>query len=249
MIPWDKLLNLKDYTPLELALFCSGCYLWVIVYWVYIKDIVKKQFVEVPIFAACGNIGWEFTWSFLLVTDMGPLMQFCYRAWFFFDLFIFYGVLRYGWKQVQTQKLRPYLSPLLVLIAVFHAAAFYFMFTSGLDTSIGANSAFLLNMTLSILYIFLLVRQTDVSNFSMAAAWGKMVGTGTNTVFMNIHPAYAGNHFLHFISIVTTTLDCFYIFWLWRMRRQAVLAGAGVPAAGQASALSTAAASLTSAVS
>jgi hypothetical protein len=137
-----------------------------------------------------------------------------------------------------------------VLIAVFHAAAFYFMATSGLDTSIGANSAFLLNLTLSILYVFLLVRQTDVASFSMAAAWGKMVGTGTNTVFMNIHPAYANNHFLHFISIVTTTLDCFYIFMLWRMRRQAALAaGPAVSKASQASALSTAAASLSSAVS
>lgn len=232
MIPWDKLLNLKDYTPLELFLFGFGCYLWAVVYGICIWNIRKHKFIEVPIFAACGNIGWEFTWSFLLATNMGPLMQWCYQLWFFFDLFIFYAVLRYGWKQVQTERLRPYLPPILVFIAVAHAAAFYFMGISGLDTPIGANSAFLLNLTLSILYIFLIIRQTDVSRFSMWIAWGKMIGTGTNTVFMNIYLPYADNHFLHFLSIMTTTLDCVYIFLLWRMKKQArQAAGSRSPAA------------------
>jgi len=238
MIDWSHLVNLQKYTPFELVLFGGGCYLWVVVYALYIRSIFKTKFIEAPIFAACGNIGWEFTWSFLVFTDMGPLLQWCYRFWFFFDLLIFYGVLRYGWKQVRTESFRNVLQPLLVIIAIFHAAAFYFMANSGLDTPIGANSAFLLNFTLSVLYIFVLFQQRDLGNLgrvSLLIAWLKMIGTGTNTVFMNIYPGYADNHFLHYLSIATTTVDCVYIYLVWKLQRQA-------------SALSSVPASTTSAV-
>lgn len=232
MIDWSHLLNLKDYTPLELFLFAFGCYLWVVVYALYIRSIFKYKFIEAPIFAACGNIGWEFTWSFLVFTNMGPLLQWCYQIWFFFDLLIFYGVLRYGWKQVRTEAFKKVLPPLLVCIAIFHAAAFYFMANSGLDTPIGANSAFLLNFTLSVLYVFVLFQQRELGNLARVSwliAWLKMVGTGTNTVFMNIYAGYADNHFLHFLSIATTTVDCVYIYLVWRLKRQAS-AASSVPA-------------------
>src|SRR5438105_1284292 len=91
--------HLEKYTPLELFLFGVGCYLWVIVYGIYVKDIRKHRFIEMPVFAACGNIGWEFVWGFLACTDMGPVLQWCYRIWFVFDLFIFASVLRYGGQQ------------------------------------------------------------------------------------------------------------------------------------------------------
>lgn len=249
MIDWSKLVNLQAYTPLELSLFAGGCYLWVVVYALYIRSIVKKKFIEAPIFAVCGNIGWEFAWSFLLVTDMGPLLVWCYRFWFFFDLFIFWGVLTYGWEQVRTEAFRKVLKPLLVAIAIFHGAAFYTMAKSGLDTSIGANSAFLLNFALSVLYVFVLFQQRELGNLgrvSLLIAWLKMLGTGTNTIFMNIHPAYADNHFLHLLSIATTTVDCVYIYLVWKLQRQAraassapasamsAVAGVAVPSANRA---------------
>ncbi len=224
MINWNALVNLRDYTPFELLLFAGGCYLWVVVYLLYIRSIIKDRFIEAPVFAVCGNIGWEFAWSFTLRTDMGPLLVWCYRIWFFFDLIIFWGVLMYGWKQVRTEAFRPHLKPILIAVAVFHGAAFYTMAKSGLDTSIGANSAFLLNFALSVLYVFVLFQQRELGNLarvSLLIAWLKMLGTGTNTVFMNIHPAYADNQFLHLLSIATTTVDCAYIYLVWKLQRDA----------------------------
>jgi hypothetical protein len=224
--------HLEKYTTVEMLLFGTGCYLWVVVYALYIRSIFKKKFIEAPIFAVCGNIGWEFAWSFLLCTDMGPLLQWCYRIWFFFDLVIFWGVLTYGWEQVRTETFRKHLKPLLVTTAVFHAAAFYFMSASGLDTPIGANSAFLLNFVLSVLYVFVLFQQRELGNLgrvSWLIAWLKMIGTGTNTVFMNIHAEYANNDFLHLLSIATTTVDCVYIYLVWKLKRQA-RAASSVPA-------------------
>jgi surface polysaccharide O-acyltransferase-like enzyme len=232
MIDWSQLVNLQKYTPLELILFGGGCYMWVVVYVLYIRSIFKKKFIEAPIFGVCGNIGWEFTWSFLASTDMGPLLQWCYRIWFFFDLLIFYGVLRYGWEQVRTEAFRKVLQPLLVISAVFQGTVFYLMHNSGLDTPIGANSAFLLNFYLSVLYVFVLFQQRELGNLgrvSWVVAWLKMIGTGTNTVFMNIHAEYADNHFLHFLTIATTTVDCVYIYLVWKLKRQA-RAASSVPA-------------------
>src|SRR5947209_5695198 len=108
MIDWSHLLNTQKYHPFELFLFGGGCYMWVFVYAIYIKKIVKLKYIEMPVFAACGNIGWEFVWSFLLAPDpdMGALILWCYRIWFFFDLFIFYNILRYGAEQVMTTPIR-----------------------------------------------------------------------------------------------------------------------------------------------
>lgn len=232
MIDWSHLVNLKDYEPFHLFLFGGGCFLWVIVYALYIRSIFKKKFIEAPIFAACGNIGWEFVWSFPLRTNMGSLLVFCYRTWFFFDLVIFWGVLTYGWEQVRTEAFRKYLKPFLVISAVFQGAAFYLMHQSGLDTPIGATSAFLLNVYLSVLYVFVLFQQRELGNLhrvSWSIAWLKMIGTGMNTVFMNIYPGYADNHFLHYISISVTVVDCTYIYLVWKLKRQA-RAASRVPA-------------------
>lgn len=218
---WSRLVNLTDYTPLELILFGGGCYMWVVVYAIYVRNIFKFKFIEMPLFAACGNIGWEFTWGFLAETDMGPLLVWCYQIWFIFDLFIFYHVLKYGWKQVTTQGLHKHLKVTSVLAAIAWGAAIYAMVISGLDTPIGANSAFILNLCIAALYIVLLLQQTtreQFERFSWAVAWLKMVGTGMNTVFMNMH--YTDNYFVRFVAIVTTVLDCTYIYMFWRKRQQ-----------------------------
>ena len=216
----EPLLNLKDYTPFELFLFAGGCFLWVVVYVIYIVNGRKYKFIEMPVFAASGNIGWEFTWSWLHRTDMGLLLVWTYRAWFFLDVFIFSDVLRHGRKQVTTPAIQAYFVPIFVAAAVFWAVAVHFFVQAGYDTSIGANSAYIAQMGISILYVILLLRQTNLVGWSWAVAWLKMIGTGMNTVFMCIHPAYADNHFLHFLAVTATTIDCAYIAIFWQMRRR-----------------------------
>lgn len=223
-IPWHDLLNLEKYTVPELFLFCGGCFMWVFIYMVYVRQIFKKQYIEMPTLAACGNVGWELVWGWRFQTDMGILMVWCYRAWFFIDLIILYGVLRYGWKQIASPNLRKHFVPTHVVLT-FAWIGFYWLFVlSGLDTPIGATSAFICNLVISSLYIALILGRSDLSKLSWTIAWLKMIGTGTNTIFMNIHPEYADNYFLHYISILTTTLDCIYIYLFWRMRKAGELA-------------------------
>jgi hypothetical protein len=63
-----------------------------------------------------------------------------------------------------------------------------------------------------------MLRQKSLENYSFAAAWLRMLGTGMNTVFMNIH--YPDDYFLRLIATVSTVLDCTYIYLFWMRRRQ-----------------------------
>jgi hypothetical protein len=216
--PW---LNTTDYTWIELAFFAGGCYMWVAVYVIYIIEIRRKKSIEMPVFAACGDIGWEFAWSWLHRTNMGLLLVIAYRLWFILDLYIFWGLLRYGRWQLATPALKRPFVPLCIAAAVGWAVATHLFVKSGLDTPIGANSAYIAQMGISILYVILLLRQSSVALFSWPVAWLKMLGTGTNTIFMCIHPGYDDNTFLRFLAVTATTIDCVYIWIFWRKRRSA----------------------------
>ena len=45
----NDLVNLTDYTVLEMSLFAFGCWLWVLAYGVMIRNIHKYKFVEMPL--------------------------------------------------------------------------------------------------------------------------------------------------------------------------------------------------------
>jgi hypothetical protein len=227
----SQLLNLEKYTPFEFFLFAGGCYLWVLAYLVLIWRIRKYKFVEMPIFALCGNIGWEFTWSWLQRTDMGPGLVFCYRAWFFIDCYIFYCMLKYGAGQVATEALKKWFKPMLVVMAMLWAGFVQTMVLQGLDTPIGANSAYIAQLGISGLYLLLLAQARNLQYFSWAIAWMRTVGTGMNTVFMCIHTEYDGYWMLRFCAVLATTLDILYCVWFWQIRKRLKASGAMPPPA------------------
>jgi hypothetical protein len=219
------IINLESYSVVELLLFSVGCYMWVIVYFIYIRNIIKYKFIEMPVFAAASNFAWEFVWGFIPPpTDMGLLIVWAYRIWFFIDIFIFYGVLKYGYKQISTSALIPYLVPLKIITAVAWGFIYYFFKVQGFDTVIGANSAYIAQILISILYVQLILKQKDISMFSYSVAWLKMIGSGLIAIFMFVH--YADNHLLHTLCVLSVTLDIAYIIIFIRKRGTAHVDGA-----------------------
>jgi hypothetical protein len=199
-----------------LLLFGGGALLWVIVYGIYIWQAIKHRFVELPLFGACADIGWEFSWGVLLRTNMGSLFQWGYRSWLLLDVFIFYAVLRYGRDDVETPAIRRHFVPIMLGTAIAWAALTWAMAASSLDTPTGANSAYLVNVSLSATYLLALFQRRGVVRGSFVAAWLKMLGTGVTSVFMLIYPPYGGNRFLQFLVVLTTLLDCGYLYALWK---------------------------------
>ena len=217
---WSKWINFQDYTPLELFLFAGGCFLWVIVYVILLRNIVRKKYFEVPVFAACADVGWEFCWSFLAATNMGLLLERTYQIWFSIDILLFAGLLLYGWKQITVPVLqkRPYYIGSCVLITVLWAAASYFMHVQGLDTPIGARSAYLDQMCISFLYIPLMLRQTSLEHFSFTANWTRALGSAMVVVFFLLH--YPDDRFLLTIGATAAVTDATFLVLFKRKQRQ-----------------------------
>lgn len=224
-----SLVNCAEYTPLELLLFCFGCWLWVVCYVVIIRDFRRYAFVGMPAFAGAANIGWEFVWSFVYATDMGLIAQYAYYAWFAIDVYIFWNIVQYGNKQGWAPSIERVYKPMIVVSAVVFGLLFWQFKASGhQDYGIGAATAYIDNFAMSAMFLFMLSRLRDVRGLAMSVAWMKMIGTGTNTVFMFLH--FPDDRFIHLLGVSLFVCDVIYIAWLQGKRRAQAAGLPGVPA-------------------
>ena len=210
---YPSLLNLKDYAPLEHLLFAVGCLLWIIVYVFTLRSIRTKQFMDIPLATVCGNIVWEFLWSFVFFTDMGSLYQWGYRIWFFMDCAIVYGAFRYGYKQITLPSLRER-APWLFALGIACWAPVLYFYIARYDAPIshmGAYSGYILNVMISALYIPLFLRLKDKSLFSYPSAWCKAIGNLLINLFCFLH---FNDGFLLSLCVLTTVFDAVYLYLL-----------------------------------
>jgi hypothetical protein len=89
----------------------------------------------------------------------------------------------------------------------------------GYDTSIGANSGYILNIIISVLYPVVMIK-TGAQYFSKLVAWTKMIGTGLITVSLFFF--YPKNHFVQTLGIIVLALDSYYIYLLYLFQKRVV---------------------------
>jgi hypothetical protein len=209
-------LNLRDYTPLELLLFGVGGAMWVLAYAVLVVRVRRLKYVEMPFFAACCNIAWEFLWSSVLRTDMGRLFEWCYSFWFVLDVFIFWKLLEHGHKQIDRPWVRGHFKAVVVACTLLMGAVFYWMARMGLDDGVGARSAYLAQMAISTLYFLPLLDPARAALLSPWIAWLRSLGTGSITIFVFLR--YRQDAPLLVLSGASLLLDGAFLFLL-RSRR------------------------------
>jgi len=204
-------INLKDYTAPELIFFGAGCFLWVVVYFFTIHNIIKKQFVEIPLVTVCGNIAWEFLWSWVFFTNMGSLFLWGYRIWFLLDCFITYSLFRFGYKQISIPALKKRSKTIIAFGIVCWLVLLYF-YIKNYDypiSKMGAYSGYILNVLISACYIPQFLRIDNKQLFSAPVKWAKAIGTALISVFCFLH---FNDWFLLSLCIVTAVLDAIYLF-------------------------------------
>jgi hypothetical protein len=220
----DHFLNFVDsncvaFTPFQLTLFAVGCLMWVIAYGIIIKNAFRFKIVDMAAIAAFSNFAWETVWSWAFRTDMGWFLVWVYRAWFFFDIIIIYQIFKYGSQQFPEGFVRRHFGWLGGFWLIAFTLLYYFFTAQGLDTGIGATSAYLCQFLLSYLCLVNLLQQsTQAKAFSFNVAWMKAYGTGMNTVFMFLH--FPQNHVVHTCGVLAFICDNIYIYVLYR-RKQA----------------------------
>ncbi len=212
---WDlPIINFEKFCTTGLIFNGIGCLFWVVAYFVLVKNIIKKKFVEMPAYVAGANIGWEFVWSFIYHPDSGWLYSLSYMACFFMDVFIFISVIRYGTKQPMAAEFKQHFTAFALINFGFWILFTYFYISEGYDTSIGANSGYIINVILSLQCLTMLFQVKDTENFSMALAWSKMLGTGLISVSMFYF--YPENQFVQLLGVSCFVIDSTYIYVLYK---------------------------------
>jgi hypothetical protein len=213
----NELFNTTDYTILQLATSGLGGVLWVVAYLIIIKDIRKYKFVEMPVFFACANIAWEFLWGFVFddKINMGSFYVWAYRAWFFADLFIWISVIRYGYKQISLEPLKKYARPIFLVLTTAFFFILYAFISNELDNPMGAQTSYLLNFGISIVYITTWLRIGHEQKYSKAVAWMKMLGTLFYTIFF--YERFPGSIYVLTIGPIIFLIDMIYISFLYNI--------------------------------
>lgn len=212
-------INTTDYTTAQLIWNGIGCIFWVITYAALLREIITKKFVEMPFFIAAGNLAWEFIWSFFYHPNTGKLFSLSYQGAFLLDVFIFYFVLKYGYKQIAIPEIQKHFKWIAVCLLIMWIPLNYFFVFQKFDTPIGANSGYILNLFISLLYPALLFRN-DPKNFSKTVAWCKFIGTGCISVSMFL--IYPDNYFVQILAVCCFILDLIYAVELKRKLSLAV---------------------------
>lgn len=212
-------INIKDYTNAQLLWNGIGCLFWVVTYAALVREIFTKKFVEMPFFIAAGNIAWEFIWSFFYHPDTGKLFSLSYQGAFALDVFIFYFILKYGYKQINIPDIQKHFKWVAWGLLIMWIPLNYFFVKQGFDTPIGANSGYILNLIISLLYPILLLRSKAIY-FSETVAWCKFIGTGCISISMFL--IYPDNFFVHTLAVSCFVLDLFYAILLKRKLTDAI---------------------------
>ncbi|GGP17967.1 transmembrane-type terpene cyclase [Silvimonas iriomotensis] len=204
------------YTTPQLAFFAIGCLLWVVAYAFVLVQAHRNRVVEMAVLAGASNLAWEFVWGVPLHTDMGLFLVWTYRAWLVFDLFIFYQVLKLGREQFTTDFFKRHYNAIVCATVVFFIAMYWGMSLSGIDSPIGARSAYVCQFIISVLCLILLVQQPSTIGYAWTITWLRSLGTLLVSVFMVLH--YPKDVFLLVLCAGATILDAFYCVYFLRLR-------------------------------
>lgn len=209
----NHLLNTACYTPFQLGLNMAASVRWVAAYVILLMGVKKHKAIEMPMAAATGNIAWELLWSVHFKVNMGALLTWGVRAWLFLDLFIVYFIYKYGVKQIETPLIRKYRGPLMLGMFLIWGAFFYAFTSQGLDTPMGARSALVLNVVMSMAYLAQSLRPQSGGFHSVEIAICKGLGTGLFTLFVFI--ATPTDYLSMTLGAISFILDALYTIRIW----------------------------------
>jgi hypothetical protein len=210
-------LNTDIYSIPELILFGIGAIFWILCYVFTIRNIIKYKYVSISAGVIGANIAWEFLWGFIFKQDMGMALQIGYIGWFLLDVFIVYSTFKYGYKQVNP-NIQPHFKLLFAFSIIAWLAVLYPFIKDGYDNSIGANSAYAIQLVISITCLIMLLNNLKEKAISYWAAWSRMLGSLFCGIMCIMH--WPENHWILSMVIVYMFIDIYYLVIATKQRKQ-----------------------------
>lgn len=209
-------LNTDIYTVPELILFGIGAFFWILCYIFTIRNIIKFKYVSISAGVIGANIAWEFLWAFIFKQNMGMVLQIGYIGWFLLDVFIVYSTFKYGDKQVNA-NIKPHFKLLFGFSIIAWLAVLYPFIKDGFDNPIGANSAYAIQLVISITCLIMLLNNLKETGISYWAAWSRMLGSLFCGIMCIMH--WKENHWILSMVIVYMIIDIYYLVIATKQRR------------------------------
>ena len=210
----QSFVNTRNYGLLDLFFFLVCFICWVLAYLEIIYNIKKYKFVDMPIVSATANIVWEFLWAFVFIIDVGPAGVWGVRIWFFLDVVINFALLLYANKQMVIPEFKKYSTPIFLFLLLSWSGILYSFIYMKLDNGMGAVTAMITNVVMSVLYIMMVFRKPDIWRISVRTAWYKFLGTGSITAISFHLATFRSNYFLLCLGMIAGILDIYYIYLL-----------------------------------
>ena len=210
--PW---IDLDNYHWWQVLLFFIGSILWLLCYIDTLIDIRNKKVVNIPAAAVILNFGWEIAACLFFVPNMGKLLVAAYWAWMLCDIFIFYSLFRFGYKQMRIDFFRKHAHYFIItgIIISFVSQQTYMV---QYDLPMAPITGYIINLVMSISFLYLLF-VPNFNGYSRVTAWSKFLGTGIISIMF--FTKYPGNNFLTVMYLSVASFDILYIILLNRKLR------------------------------
>ena len=219
-----RLIQLSGGVPVWLGVVnIIGDLLWLVAYILIIRQGFKDRTYGIPMLC----IALNFTWEFIYAVDFPfpvHLIEILRWAWLLCDVVIVYQLFRYGRNSQTIPLLNRYFYP--ICIAMFVSAylgqlAFHYSYPD----RYGVHDAYMINLVLSILFVFMYFSRPSGRGLSLGAAWAKMLGTGllsAGSMFMI--KDWLTNSFMVYLYVTIFIFDVTYLALLYRNRAAAAVA-------------------------
>eukprot|EP01084_Bolivina_argentea_P040528 74895_1 len=233
-IDWSYYINYNDYTWSELFWITFGSTLWIIAYIKLCVSCQRNKFVEMPWFCLIANVTWESMYSTLYVgkLNQGLIFILAYQLWFFMDIYLFIQLMRFGYKQFTNPIYRQNSRYIFMGCLFLQGSWLYCWIEQGFDNMpieaptekpldfksqsvIGMNSAYMLNLDISIQYVMLFISKKDqYKQFSMLIGLCRLFGSLFFVEpFCTFDPH---NHFKRCLECWSLVFDVIYVWLLYQ---------------------------------
>lgn len=199
-----------------------GCALWAIAYVLFVRRGLADEIYTLPLLAICLNITWEALAVFVIPNPIA-IWSVLEWTWLSIDVVLLTLLLVYGRAQQRIPEIQRHFYPIVALVlAMCFVAQWSFVVTFG--DPLGFMVAFMINLVMSILFVFLYFeRREDMRGLSIGAAWLKLLGTGCTsiqsaTLLPALRPDITSWSWMHFLYISIFGFDSLYVYLLHRRR-------------------------------
>jgi hypothetical protein len=198
-----------------------GDVLWIIAYILAIRKGFQEKTYGFPMLCIALNLSWELIYA-AIFRFPDSIIDYLRWAWLLLDIVIAYQLVRYGRKWQNTPLMVKYFYPVAVILFVstfLGQLAFHYSFG---DTW-GMTDAYLINLIMSMLFIWMFFGRGGAAGQSLGVAWTKMLGTGIlSAASCFTITNWLQSCFLVYLFISIFILDVIYILLLHADLRKGV---------------------------